>query len=72
MAASNTIARPSLREISAFRDFVYVGGYVLEGNPNLHYSQCVNLDLRWELFPDNKENFAATVFGKYIDKPIEK
>ena len=71
-SVSQTIARPTYREISPSVTFDFVGGDQLVGNPNLQISQVRNYDLRWEWFPRPGEVLSASLFYKQIDAPIEK
>ncbi|HEU4538163.1 MAG TPA: TonB-dependent receptor, partial [Polyangiaceae bacterium] len=70
-AASQTLARPQLREISPFRYQESAGLFVREGNPDLRRSRVTNLDARWEWFPSTEEVVAASAFYKHFDDPIE-
>lgn len=71
-SVSQTIARPTYREISPAVTFDFVGGDQLVGNPNLKISQVRNYDLRWEWFSRPGEVLSASLFYKEIDAPIEK
>jgi outer membrane receptor protein involved in Fe transport len=71
-SVSQTIARPTYREISPSVTFDFVGADQLVGNPNLRISQVRNYDLRWEWFPRPGEVISASLFYKQIDAPIEK
>ena len=42
------------------------------GNPFLYESDDYNLDLKWEMFPKSEELISLTVFGKYIQNPINE
>lgn len=70
-AASRTISRPQFVEAAPFRYNVGFGIAEGEGNPNLVNSSNYNADLKYEIYPSANELFAVSVFGKYIDKPIE-
>ena len=70
LAASKTITRPVLMELLPVQ-FVDPDGTVKRGNENLENTSNINVDLKYELFTNNKEMFAVGVFGKKIDKPIE-
>ena len=69
--ASETVARPDLREISnaVFIDPLTEARVV--GNPELLTSPITNLDVRGEWFFNNGDNFTASLFYKKIDRPIE-
>ncbi|HEU4406278.1 MAG TPA: TonB-dependent receptor [Polyangiaceae bacterium] len=70
-AATQTLARPQLREISPFRYQESAGQFVREGNPELRRSRITNVDARWEWFPSGDEVVAASVFYKRFADPIE-
>ncbi|MBN1610683.1 MAG: TonB-dependent receptor [Polyangiaceae bacterium] len=72
VAASQTLARPQLRELAPFAFSNYFGGRVEAGNPDLTLSHITNLDTRFEYFPTLGEVLATTVFFKYIKDPIER
>ncbi|WP_439181754.1 TonB-dependent receptor domain-containing protein [Carboxylicivirga taeanensis] len=69
-AASQTYTLPQLQEMP----FIAFAGLtdVIWGNPWLKPSTVYNADLKWEVFPKNSEALSATVFGKYINEPINK
>lgn len=69
---SQTIARPTYREISPSVTFDFVGGEQLVGNPNLRLSHVQNYDLRWEWFPRAGEVLSVGLFYKSIEAPIER
>jgi len=69
-AFSKTYTLPQFKERAPF---IYEEVDEVEsGNPNLYASDDYNLDLKWEFFPQNDELFSATIFGKYIQNPINK
>lgn len=70
-AVSRTISRPQFVESAPFRYNVGFGIAEGEGNPDLVNSSNYNADLKYEFYPSNAEIFAVSVFGKFIDKPIE-
>jgi TonB dependent receptor/CarboxypepD_reg-like domain/TonB-dependent Receptor Plug Domain len=72
LSYSNTIARPTFRELAPFASFDFVGDNVLVGNPNLKRTQVSNYDFRWELYPRNGELLSVGVFYKQFINPIEK
>ena len=71
---SQTVARPSFREVGAYFSQSLETGNLVLGNPALGPSAVENLDFRVERFfgDGGKDLVAASVFGKKIDKPIEK
>ncbi|MFH6993145.1 TonB-dependent receptor domain-containing protein [Flavobacterium sp. FlaQc-48] len=70
-AASKTITRPVIME-SYPLEFVNPDGTIERGNEFLTNSANYNFDLKYELFPTNKELISATIFTKMIDNPIER
>ena len=72
LAASRSLSRPDLNELSPSPSLEYVGGYRQAGNPNLHRARLENYDLRVEAFPTMSEVFAAGVFYKQLYEPIEQ
>jgi TonB-dependent receptor len=71
-AASRSLSRPDLNELSPSPTLEYVGGYRQAGNPNLHRARLENYDARIEAFPSMSEVFAAGVFYKKLYEPIEQ
>ncbi|MDH7446004.1 TonB-dependent receptor [Aquimarina sp. 2201CG14-23] len=70
-AASKTVTLPKFTEVAPFLDEDVTEATV--GNPQLKNSDNYNADIKWEYFPEQSgELLSATIFGKYIDKPIEK
>lgn len=70
MGASKTYTLPQFKERALF---IYEDvTEVKVGNPDLYPSQNYNLDLKWEIFPNNAELFSVTAFGKYILDPINE
>jgi outer membrane receptor protein involved in Fe transport len=72
LAASRSLSRPDLNELSPSPTLEYVGGYRQAGNPNLHRATLENYDARIEAFPTTSEVFAAGVFYKKLHEPIEQ
>jgi len=68
-AASKTYTLPKLHEMP-FMSFTGISEEIY-GNPYLKPSDVYNIDLKWELFPQNGM-FSAAAFGKYITNPINK
>jgi len=68
---SKTITRPVLNE-SLPLQYVNADGTAERGKADLVNSANYNVDLKYEVFPTPNELFAATVFAKTIDKPIER
>lgn len=71
-SGSQTVTRPLFREIAPFQYLPYFGGVQEEGNVNLKNAYNYNVDLKYEWFPNLGEMVAVTVFGKYLDSPIER
>lgn len=68
LAASKTYTLPQFKERARF---LYEDvDQVIFGNPYLYASDNYNVDLKWELFPQNDELLSVTAFGKYIKNPI--
>lgn len=71
LGASQTLARPQLRELAPFAYADYAGGYLTVGNPELHRSLIRNFDFRWETFLGGNALMAASAFYKLFVDPIE-
>ena len=71
LAGSLTTTRPRLREIlpTVYQDG---DGNQVIGNPELLNSRNYNLDLKYEIFPTNDQVMAITLFGKFLENPIER
>ncbi len=69
---SQTIARPTFREITPISTYDSVGDFEIRGNASLEMSDITNYDLRWEWFPRPGEVIAVSGFYKELIKPIEK
>lgn len=70
-AASKTVTLPKFTEVAPFLDEDVTESTL--GNPILKNSDNYNIDLKWEHFPEESGALiAATLFGKYLDNPIEK
>ncbi|WP_396210443.1 carboxypeptidase-like regulatory domain-containing protein [Flavobacterium sp.] len=70
-AVSKTYTKPVLFE-SLDINLINADGTTELGNSDLENSENYNADLKFEIFPTPKEMFAATLFAKYIDQPIER
>ncbi|MFN3800083.1 TonB-dependent receptor domain-containing protein [Belliella pelovolcani] len=66
-----TLNRPEFREFAPFLyySFEYLAGFF--GNPNLQMARIDNIDLRYEIYPNEGETFSIGAFYKFFDKPIE-
>lgn len=72
LAASRTVARPDLNELSPSPFLEYQGGMMVRGNPDLERSRLDNYDVRIEAFPGLSEVLAAGFFYKRLHDPIEQ
>jgi outer membrane receptor protein involved in Fe transport len=70
-AASRTLNRPDMDDLSPLPALDFVGDKIRIGNPTLQRAHITNYDLRAEAFPGPNELFAAGVFYKDLDRPIE-
>lgn len=68
--ASQTLARPNLREIAPFSSFEFIGGFIFTGNPEIERTLVQNYDLRWEWFPNAGELIAISAYYKNFENPI--
>ncbi|MFO8128469.1 MAG: TonB-dependent receptor [Bacteroidales bacterium] len=71
LAGSQTIARPSFREIGT-NYYDYKLGIFVVGNQDLKRSRITNVDLRYEWFFNREEKIAITGFYKHFTDPIEQ
>ena len=69
---SKTIARPSFRELAAYRSYDPQLDDTLDGNPNLEMASISNYDLRWEWFFNPGEILSVSLFYKDIKNAIER
>lgn len=72
VAASQTVSRPDLNELSPSPFLDYIGGMLVSGNPNLNRALLDNYDVRIEAFPGFSEVLAAGLFYKNLREPIEQ
>ncbi|MEM9919288.1 MAG: TonB-dependent receptor, partial [Bacteroidota bacterium] len=56
-SATQTLARPNMRELAPFTSFDLIGGFRITGNPNLERTLVQNYDVRWEYYPNPGEVF---------------
>jgi TonB-dependent receptor len=70
-AISQTIARPSFKEISPVVFANAETGDFFVGNIDLKMSSIVNYDTRWEWFPEPGALVGISTFAKTITNPIE-
>lgn len=71
-AYGRTLARPTFRELAPYASFDFVGDFILIGNRDLNRTLVDNYDLRWEWFRQPGELYAASLFLKEFDQPIER
>lgn len=71
LSVSKTLTKPVIMEAYPL-EFVNPDATIENGNPNVTNSKNYNLDIKYELFPTNKEMLAITAFSKYLDNPIER
>ncbi len=71
-AATQTLARPTFRELAPFSSKEFVNGFELQGNPGLKRTLIENYDLRWEWFTRPGEILAISGFYKKLKNPIER
>jgi len=69
---SRTLARPTFRELAPFASYLFAGDYVMVGNPELTRTLIDNIDLRWEIYPNQGDLISASLFYKKFDNPIER
>ena len=70
-AWSQTVVRPTYREIAPVAIYDIANARQIFGDPNLTFSESANYDLRLEWFPRAGEIVSLSVFMKQIDEPIE-
>ena len=70
LSGSETYTLPQFNELP----FIVFDGIIdrTYGNPYLYPSTVYNADLKYEFFPNAGELISATLFGKYIEDPINK
>lgn len=69
---SQTIARPSFRELTPVELVTSAGGRRVVGNPSLELTTTANWDVRAEWFPDPGQVYSIGAFYKQISGPIEQ
>lgn len=69
---SQTIARPTLRELSPARFLEQERDITVVGNPALEIAEFDNFDLRWEYYFGQNQFVTLGAFYKEIEKPIEQ
>ena len=71
-AFTQTLARPSFRELAPYASFEFAGDYVLVGNDQLERTLIDNVDLRFEWAMNPGELVSFDVFYKRFLNPIER
>ena len=69
LSYARAINRPSFFEIVPYN--IINEDYKERGNPDLDHTTADNIDLRYEYFPDSRDQFMVGLFYKNIQKPIE-
>lgn len=68
---SQTVARPSIREVSASRVYDYDLKSNVQGNPDLKLVQINNYDVRFEAYFKSGDNISVSAFYKDLKNHIE-
>lgn len=71
LAWSQTVVRPTYREISDAENYDIALGRTIAGNPNLIMSSIENYDARVEWYPRPGELISVGAFFKKLENPIE-
>lgn len=69
---TQTLARPTFRELAPYSTFDFVGDFVFSGNSSLKRTLVSNYDLRWEWFVRPGEILAVSSFYKEFQNPLER
>jgi TonB-dependent receptor len=68
---SETVARPTFKELTPIQQQEFLGGDIFIGNPGLQMSALKNYDLRLDYMPYNGGLLSVSWFYKDITDPIE-
>jgi outer membrane receptor protein involved in Fe transport len=71
-SVSRTLARPEYRELSPIKSRDVLNGDDTQGNDKLERTRVVNVDARWEWYPNSGETVSLAAFAKEFDQPIER
>ncbi len=71
VAATQTLTRPDLRELSPFGFTPYFGANRIFGNSDLRRSYIHNYDVRYEYYLTSSDYIGVGAFFKQISSPIE-
>ncbi len=69
---SRTLSRPDFRELTSAQFIDPELDITTRGNPDLVQTDIRNLDLRWEYYFSDTEQFSIALFKKDFDNPIER
>ena len=69
---SQTLARPSFRELAAYYSYDPIISDFVEGNPLLKMTAVDNYDVRYEWFPNPGELISVSAFYKNLKDAIER
>jgi len=72
LAWSQTLARPSFKEMGPVLSKDFTADEYFIGNPDLQLSKANNYDFRIEWFPRSGEVIATSLFYKNLEKPMEQ
>ncbi|MFM2376083.1 MAG: hypothetical protein RLZZ165_1180 [Bacteroidota bacterium] len=72
LAASRTVSRPEFRELAPFSFYDFNTSSSVYGNDSLVRSHILNLDARFEYYPQAGQLLSGTVFYKKFNNPIEQ
>jgi TonB-dependent receptor len=71
-SATQTLTRPTFRELAPFAFYDYDEQAIVSGNPNLQRALVQNYDLRWEYFVAPGEVISVSGFYKNFKNAIEQ
>ncbi|MEO0421240.1 MAG: TonB-dependent receptor [Pseudomonadota bacterium] len=71
-AISQTVARPDFKESANATFYDTEFDFRVRGNPNLEISDVLNVDARWEWYPNDRDSLSVAAFYKDFDNPIER
>lgn len=69
-SATQTLARPNMRELAPFTSFDFGGDFRIKGNPDLERTLIQNYDFRWEWYTNPGELIAVSTYYKNFINPI--
>lgn len=69
---SRTVARPDFKESANATFYDTEFDFRVRGNPNLEVSDILNIDARWEFYPNERDSLSVAGFFKDFDRPIER